>query len=74
MTAAEKQVLWKLHPEIWDLFVEFNGILQEDDEVWGRLVDRATEIGRRHNSETVNRLLQETLLELDVISRRRKNG
>lgn len=74
MTAAEKQVLWKLYPEVWDLFVEFNGILQEDDEVWRRLVDRATEIGIRHNSETVNRLLQETLLELDVISRRRKNG
>ena len=71
MTHEEKKVLWKRYPKIWTLFEEYNSILQEDQKGWKRLVDQAEELRKKYHAE-VDRILQETVGELEKISRRRE--
>lgn len=71
MTHEEKKILWKRYPEVWTMFEEYNGILQEDQDSWKRLVDQAGELRKKYHTE-IDMLLQETVGELEKISRRRE--
>ena len=71
MTHEEKKILWERYPEVWTMFEEYNGILQEDQDAWKRLVDRAEELREKYHTE-IDMLLQETVGELEKISRRRE--
>lgn len=71
MTYEEKKVLWERYPEVWIMFEEYNGILQEDQEAWARLVEHAKKLQEQYHAE-VDRILQETIGELEKISRRRE--
>lgn len=71
MTYLEKQELWRRHPQVWELFVEFNDIVQEDDEAWGRLVDRADQIREVYGPE-IKELLIDTVDQLDRMARKRR--
>lgn len=73
MKHEEKKILWKRYPEVWTLFEKYNGILQEDQGAWERLVDEAVEIRKKYHAE-VDRILQETVGELEKISRRKRHG
>lgn len=74
MTHQEKTELWERYPEVWELFVEFNGIVQEDDVAWKSLADRAHQIGKDYGLPVVWELLTETVDQLEKISRRRMHG
>ena len=71
MKHEKKKILWERYPEVWAMFEEYNSILQEDQEAWKRLVDRAGELREKYHTE-VDKLLQETVRELEKISRRRE--
>lgn len=71
MKHEEKKILWERYPEVWAMFEEYNSILQEDQGAWKRLVDRAGELREKYHTE-VDKLLQETVGELEKISRRRE--
>lgn len=71
MTYEEKKGLWERYPEVWTMFEEYNGILQEDQEAWERLVEHAKKLQEQYHEE-VDRILQETVGELEKISRRRE--
>lgn len=71
MMHEEKKILWEKYPDVWEMYEEFNGITQEDEEAWERLIDRAHAISHKHNLPEVNLILQETVYELDRISRKR---
>lgn len=73
MTHEEKKKLWERYPEAWALFEKYNGILQEDQGAWERLVEEAGEIRKKYHAE-VDRILQETAGELEKISRRKRHG
>ena len=70
MKHEEKKILWERYPEVWTMFEEYNSILQEDQGAWKRLVDRAGELREKYYVE-IDALLQETVGELEKISRRR---
>lgn len=72
MTREEKWALWKLYPEIWELFEKFNGVMSADDEAWARLADEADRIGAAHGSPIVWELLSETLTDLEGMDKRRR--
>lgn len=71
MIYREKQELWKRYPKVWELFVEFNGITQEDGDAWKRLADRANQIRDAYRLPAVEQLLIETVDQLEKISRKR---
>lgn len=71
MTHEERKILWERYPEVWAMFEEYNSILQEDQGAWKRLVDRAGELREKYHAE-IDALLQETVGELEKISRRRE--
>ncbi len=71
MTHQEKTELWERYPEVWEMFVEFNGITQEDGGAWKRLVDRADQINDAYHLPVVEQLLIETVDQLEKISRKR---
>lgn len=71
MTHEEKKILWERYPEVWTMFEEYNGIPQEDQDAWKRLVDQAGELREKYHTE-IDMLLQETVGELEKISRRRE--
>lgn len=73
MTHEEKKILWKRYPEVWIMFEEYNNILQEDQDAWKRLVDRAGELREKYHAE-IDTLLQETVGELEKISKRREKS
>lgn len=72
MTHQEKQRLWGRYPEVWEMFVEFNGITKEDDEAWGRLIDRAHQIMGTYDLPVVMELLITTVDDLENISKKRR--
>lgn len=75
MTHQEKQELWGKYPKVWELFEEFNGIIQEDDEAWRRLIDRAERLDAVYGLPVVQELLKETVDDLEKISlKRRESG
>lgn len=75
MTYQEKQELWGKYPKVWELFEEFNGITQEDDEAWRRLIDRAERLDAVYGLPVVQELLKETVDDLEKISlKRRESG
>lgn len=71
MTYQEKAELWGRYPEVWELFVEFNSIAQEDGDAWKRLADRADQIKDAYSLPAVEQLLIETVNQLEKISRKR---
>lgn len=71
MTYQEKMLLWKQYPQVWEMFVEFNDITQEDGDAWKRLVDRADQINDAYHLPVVEQLLIETVGQLEKISRKR---
>ena len=71
MKHEEKKILWERYLEVWTMFAEYNSILQEDQEAWKRLVERAGELREKYHAE-IDTLLQETVGELEKISRRRE--
>lgn len=74
MTHQEKQELWKKYPKVWELFEEFNGITQEDDEAWHRLVERVEQLNAVYGLPVVQELLRETVDDLEKISLKRREG
>lgn len=74
MTHQEKQRLWGRYPEVWEMFVEFNGIIQEDDEAWGRLIGRAHQIMDAYDLPVVRELLITTVDDLEKISKKRRGS
>ena len=71
MTHREKTELWERYPEVWEMFVEFNDITQEDGDAWKRLADRAGQINDAYGLPVVEQLLIETVGQLEKISRKR---
>lgn len=75
MTHQEKQELWGKYPKVWELFEEFNGIIQEDDEAWRRLIDRAEWLDAVYGLPVVQELLKETVDDLEkIFLKRRESG
>lgn len=72
MTHEEKRALWRLYPEVWEMFVEFNGITLEDSEAWARLVDRADQIWAAGGSPVLRGLLLATVDDLEAIAKKRR--
>lgn len=71
MTHEEKRVLWGLYPEVWEMFMEFNGITMEDDDAWARLVDKADQLGA-DGSSILRQLLTDTVEDLEKIAEKRR--
>jgi len=71
VTYQEKMLLWKQYQQVWEMFVEFNDITQEDGDAWKRLVDRADQINDAYRLPVVKQLLIETVGQLEKISRKR---
>lgn len=71
MTHEEKRALWTVYPEVWEMFVEFNGITLEDGRAWSRLVDKAHRIGDT-GGPILQELLTATVDDLEEIARKRR--
>lgn len=71
MTSKEKWELWRKYPKVWEMFEEFNGITQEDDEAWRRLIDRVEQLNAIYRLPVVRELLKETVGDLEKISLKR---
>ena len=75
MTHEEKRALWRLYPEVWEMFVEFNGITLEDSEAWSRLVDRSDQIWEAGGCTPVlQELILATVDDLEGIAKEREGG
>lgn len=71
MTHEEKRALWAVYPEVWEMFVEFNGITLEDSEAWSRLVDRSDQIWAAGGSPVLRELILATVDDLERIAKKR---
>lgn len=60
--------------EVWQIFMKYRDIRQEDEEEWAALTDEVTGLGSRYGAGSVEAMVRKVAIDLDVISRRRKNG
>lgn len=60
--------------EAWQIYMKYRDIRQEDEEAWAALTDEVTKLGSRYEGGLVESMARKVVTDLDVISRRRKNG
>lgn len=71
MRQEKRLRLWKRYPKVREMFEAYNGVLQEEEDAWERLVEQAGELREEYRSE-LDEILRDTVMELDKISRKRK--